>query len=111
MLDQGTPVERGGGECRGTGGYSDLRTGLETIAMDDTGAVLGTGRLTAAPPATDAAGEVPVAERRRCVYTFTLQNLPDRAEYGVGIGERGTITYTREELEAEDWTVTVSLGG
>ena len=110
VLDQATPVERGGGECRGTGGYRDLRSGLETMATDENGNVLATGRLAAAPAATDAAGEIPAAERRRCVYTFTLQGLPDRPTYEVGVGERGTQTFTREELEAEDWTATLRLG-
>jgi hypothetical protein len=111
ILDQATPVERGGGECRGTGGYEDLRSGLPVTATDPSGAVLGSGTLMAAPAPTTPSGDVPEAERRRCVWTFRLRALPERASYDIGIGERGAVTYTREELDTVGWNVEVALGG
>jgi hypothetical protein len=111
ILDQATPVERGGGECRGTGGYADLRSGVRVEARDGEGALLATGALTAQPPPTDAQGGIPQAERRRCVWAFRLEALPPRDAYEIAIGDRGRVTYTRQELDAAGWNVDVSLGG
>jgi|SRR5829696_8151102 len=111
VLDQASPVERGGGECRGTGGYTDLRSGVEVTVSDPAGKVLGTSSLQARPAATDAAGDMPLAERRRCAWSFGFRDLPDQPSYEITIGERGAVSYTREELEAAGWTVRVSLGG
>jgi hypothetical protein len=80
-------------------------------ALGADGAVLATSSLTAVVPAPDAAGGLSEAERRRCVWTFSLPGLPSRDQYGVEIGERGEVTYTREELEAAGWNIDVSLGG
>ncbi len=110
ILDQGTPVERGGGDCRGTGGYADLRSGVEVVARDDSGIRLSTAQLVAAPAATTADGTVPAAERERCVFRFALNDIPDRPAYRITIGERGGLRYTREELAAAGWTVELSLG-
>lgn len=111
ILDQATPVERGGGECRGTGGYSDLRSGVVAVVRDESGTRLADAPLTAEPAPTTAAGTISEAERRRCVWTFTLRDIPERPAYRIAIGERGSVRYTREELEAAGWNIDVSLGG
>jgi hypothetical protein len=111
ILDQRDPVERGGGECRGTGGYADLHSGVPVRALGADGTVLATGSLTAHVPAPAAEGALSEAERRRCVWTFSLPGLPPRDRYGVEIGERGEVSYTREELNAAGWLIEVSLGG
>jgi hypothetical protein len=110
ILDQRDPIERGGGDCRGTGGYADLRSGVEVTVSDAGGRVLGRDPLLARPAPTDAAGNVPEAERRRCVWEFGFRDLPDQPSYRIAIGGRGAVEYSREELEAEGWTVQVSLG-
>jgi hypothetical protein len=110
ILDQAAPVERGGGECRGTGGYSDLRSGVAVTASDSSGAVLATGEMTALPAPTTSTGAVRDAERRRCVWTFQLRALPWRDAYTIGIADRGGVTYTRPELESAGWNVELSLG-
>lgn len=110
LLDQATPVERGGGDCRGTGGYADLRSGLEVVARDDSGTRMATTTLMAAPAPTNADGSVPQAERNRCVFRFGLSDMEERPAYRITIGERGGLRYTREELEAAGWTVELSLG-
>lgn len=111
ILDQRDPVERGGGECRGTGGYADLRSGVEVTLRDAGGTVLDTTRLRARAAPTDASGQVSPPERRRCTWEFSFRDLPDHPSYSLEIGERGEVSYTREELEAANWTVQVELGG
>ena len=80
-------------------------------ALDGDGTVLATGSLAALPPPTDAAGAVPVAERQRCIWSFSLPALPRRDTYWISIGDRGSVDYARTELEAAGWNVDVSLGG
>ncbi len=111
ILDQRDPVERGGGECRGTGGYADLRSGVPVTVSDPGGTVLDTSQLRARAAPTDAAGQVPPPVRRRCIWEFGFRDLPDHPSYTIAIGERGEVPYTREELEADGWTVQVELGG
>jgi hypothetical protein len=111
ILDQATPVERGGGECRGTGGYSDLHSGVAVTASDSSGAVLAGTEMTAAPAPTTSTGDVLAAERRRCVWMFQLRALPWREAYTIGIADRGEVTYTRAELDSAGWNVELSLGG
>ena len=80
-------------------------------AIDVDGAVLATGELAALPAATDAQGRIPEAERRRCIWSFSLPSLPPRDSYAISIGDRGHVVYSRADLEAAGWNVDVSLGG
>ena len=73
--------------------------------------MLSTGALAALPAPTDASGAIPEPERRRCVWSFSLPGLPPRDTYSISIGDRGSVSYTRPDLEAMGWNVDVSLGG
>ena len=110
ILDQRDPVERGGGECRGTGAYEDLRSGVPVVVRNDRDEQVGTGTLRARPAPTSADGTVPLAERRRCVWEFAVPNLGAEAVYSVAIGNRGAVAYTHDELDKAGWTVQISLG-
>jgi hypothetical protein len=80
-------------------------------ALDTDGTVLATGSLVALPAPTDAQGGIPDAERRRCVWSFSLPGLPPRERYAISIGDRGSVDYSRTDLEAAGWNVDVALGG
>jgi hypothetical protein len=110
ILDQRDPIERGGGECRGTGAYADLRSGVTVTVSDQAGNQLGTGTLRARPAPTGSDGTISAAERRRCVWSFDVPNLDARDSYSVAIASRGAVVYTRKELEDAGWTIRISLG-
>ena len=110
ILDQRDPIERGGGECRGTGAYADLRSGVTVTVSDPAGSRLGTGSLLARPAPTGSDGTISAAERRRCVWSFEVPNLDARDSYSVAIASRGAVVYTRKELEDAGWTIEISLG-
>ena len=103
----GSFVLRGSGEttgttCAGTGGYSDIRTGVNVVVKDGTGKVIGTGTLLDDPDADTVFG--------RCSYVFSVP-VTDADFYSVEVGRRGALTYSRAELEAQGWTVGFTLGG
>ncbi len=44
-------------------------------------------------------------------FTFTVPNLPDAGSYSVEVSHRGKLTYTKEQLDSNNWTVALSIGG
>jgi hypothetical protein len=104
-LNQHDPVVRyQGNQCNGTGGYDDIKPGLPVTVKDGAGAIIGLGALVssqAAPVYTDD---------RQCVYSFEV-TVPDVPFYSVEVGHRGAVAKSRADVEAQGWTVAVTLGG
>ena len=85
--------------CRGTGGYKDIKSGLSVTVRDGSGGVLATGRL---------------GDGKRssvwCTFEFSVGGLPEVEFYSVEVGRRGELTYSFEEMADNNWEVVVSLG-
>jgi hypothetical protein len=84
-------------------GYSDIGKDTPVTVNDGSGAVvgratLGEGRL-----------RVTVLARQDCVYAFSL-SLPDRDSYVVEVASRGSVTFSRADLQRAGWTVTLAIG-
>ena len=90
------------GTCQGSGGYSDLAPGVSVVVYSDTGDVLSTVPLGQGHDLQSNVG---------CEFTFTVPNLPDASSYSVEVSHRGKLTYTKEQLESNNWTVALSIGG
>ncbi len=85
--------------CRGTGGYDDIKSGLSVTVRDGSGGVLATGRL--------GDGKRPSVW---CTFEFSVGGLPEVEFYSVEVGRRGELTYSFEEMADNNWEVVVSLG-
>jgi hypothetical protein len=95
-LDGVTQSPIGGGECDGYGGYDDITPGAQVVISAD-GKTVGKGEL----------GEAKY-DGGWCEFPFTVSDIKGGSDfYSVEISGRGTIEYTREELEAG---VDLSLG-
>ena len=103
-LHQEDLVDRDETSCQGTGGYDDIRDGLEVAVTDAAGTVIGLGRLSSKP------GEDTFAGRRTCEYEFTVSGLPDASFYGVEVGHRGVVRFSAADLAQKGWAVEVELG-
>jgi hypothetical protein len=105
-LYQDDPVEKssGGAEryCRGTGGYEDIVSGLEVVVRDQSGDIIAADELRYEPKGTQTA--------TRCEFVFTVEDVPDAPFYSVEVGNRGEVTYSRDDLAEADWTVDVQVG-
>jgi len=84
--------------CFGTGGFDDLRSGASVRVIDAAGDVIATTRL-----------EGGRAEGAGCEFTFTA-SVPETDFYEIQVAGRGGPAYSFEDLEAADWTVSLSIG-
>lgn len=87
----------GHNECHGQGGFSDVKTGMPVIVRNQDGTILGTGAMEA-----DATG--------LCLWTFAIATVPEATFYSIEAGHRGAVTYSRADLAAAGWFVTLTLG-
>jgi len=88
------------GDCRGSGGYSDIRSGVTVTAKDGTGRTLATGRL----------GPGTRESIISCVFEFEVPGIAQSDFYSFEVGRRGELTYSHAEMEAARWTVGFELG-
>ena len=86
--------------CQGSGGYSDIRSGVTVTAKDGDGRTLATGRLD---PGTRESNT-------RCVFAFEIRDVPQAEFYSFEVGRRGELTYTHAEMESLGWIVGFELG-
>ncbi len=91
-------VERTGEQCKGTGGFSDISSGMDAILKDGEGAILGKGPLVD----MEHTG-------RACNFGFTIVDVPDADFYTVQIGSRNGPVYSVQDMEANSWHVELSL--
>ncbi|MCU1677670.1 MAG: hypothetical protein JWM93_2428 [Frankiales bacterium] len=85
--------------CEGKGGYSDISQGTSVTVTDGAGKIIGTGHLDEGT----GAGSV-------CTFGFTVKSVPDTDFYKIEISHRGGLTFSREEMAAQGWIVSASLG-
>jgi hypothetical protein len=95
----GSGIASSGPTCHGNGGYSDIGSWTQVKVTNESGKVLGVTSL----------GEG--RGKAVCYFDFSIE-IEDAEYYTVtiGSGRRGDITMSKSELEANNWTVSVSLG-
>ncbi|MBC3190987.1 hypothetical protein H7X46_07920 [Pseudonocardia sp. C8] len=76
-----------GGECRGQGGYSDIRGGATVTVYDAEGGVVGTGQLE---PGAGSYGQ--------CTFFFEVRDVPRSDFYLVEVSHRGKVPYSAAEV-------------
>ena len=87
------------GSCVGNGGYSDIAAGLGVTATNQAGTIIGTSNLQPGQ-----------SQGTKCVFAFTIRQLPDADFYSFEVGSRGELTYSRAEMESFDWQLAFSIG-
>lgn len=75
--------------CVGQGGFSDIVGGAQVVLTDQDGKTVAVGRLSDG-----------FSDRGVCRYFFELRDAPgDRDFYGLEIGHRSKIQYSRKDLD------------
>lgn len=95
-----------GDECSGLGGYDDMDAGTEVTVKDEDGTLLATGSLQEGKLSDfseDGAFFL-------CKFSFVIEDVPDAKFYSIETGTRGEISFSKEEMEKQDWEVGLSLG-
>lgn len=95
-----TSVNYSPADCQGTGGYVDIQAGLDIVVRNGSGTIIGTDFLTYERGRSSDAG---------CSFSFEV-DVPDTDFYSVEVGSRGELTYSRAEMVANAWTVSLTLG-
>lgn len=88
-----------GGSCTGANGYSDIGSGTQVTVMNESGKVLATTSL--------APGSGVIV----CTFAFSVK-VPSASFYRIAVGSerRGVMTYSRQDMEANSWTVDLTIG-
>lgn len=85
--------------CSGTGGYGDISQGTDVVVRDEGSEIIGTSSLG---PGDRSGGS--------CTFSFEVEELPPADFYSIEVGDRGELTYSREDLDEMEWSVFLSLG-
>lgn len=89
--------------CIGYQGYSDITAGAPVVITDQGGTVIATGQLDQGSATVGANGR-----GTACTFTFTVQHVPVKPFYGVTVSHRGAVTYSSDQAQRGD--VSLSLG-
>jgi hypothetical protein len=93
----------GGGACFASGGYGDIKTGVDVVLRNEAGAIIGTAALGAG--STSDPGPYVT-----CNFAFEIMGVPDAKFYVIKIGRRDGPTYSLDEMTAKSWNITLTLG-
>ncbi len=81
------------------GGYSDLTEGAQVVVTDASGTTVAFGSL--ADGTISGAG---------FTFTFSVPNVPALDIYGIKLTHRGTLQYSFDELQQQDWDISLTVG-
>ena len=90
-----------GANCWGSAGYDDIDENAQVVVRDGDGQTLAVGNL-------QTGEKVSLVE---CDFSFTVPGVPETDFYSVEVSHRGELSYSRADLEAADWQVSLQLGG
>lgn len=89
-----------GQSCSGSGGYSDFGQGMNVTIRDGDGNVVGSG----------ATGPAEGQSPGWCVTEFEIEDVEIVDFYEIEVGQRGSLSYSYEDLESNDFNVDLTLG-
>jgi hypothetical protein len=89
--------------CVSDQGYSDITAGAPVVITDQSGTTIATGQLITGSATVDSA----TGRATACVFSFVVQQVPDRPFYGVTVSHRGTQTYSAADAHAGNIRLTL----
>lgn len=87
------------GTCTGSGGYRDISFNMPVTVRDGAGKILAIGRT----------GSGTLKNSVSCVFNLKVENVPKADFYTIEIGRRGGINYSFEDMQRQNWQVSLSL--
>jgi hypothetical protein len=88
-----------GSACYGSGGYADIKAGMPVTVKDESGKILGATTL-----GTGTGGTYD------CKFTFSFTDVGDASVYSIEGGRRGAVSYTKAQMEQQNWMVGLQIG-
>ena len=93
---------KAGDSCSGSGGYRDIREGATVTVKDEAGTLVGSGSL--------GPGRISDESLRLCVFPIEVKGVKDANFFQVEVSHRGGLSYSKADMERNDWTIHSSLG-
>lgn len=90
------------GECYGRNGFNDMTGQIPVIIKNESGTVIAVGK-------TETGKQPKEHSTVRCIFNFRVENIPKSLFYSVEIGQRGSKTYSRQQLEDQGWDLSFVL--
>ena len=88
------------GDCWGQGGYDDIGIGLDVIIKDGTGTII----------AKDELWPGKKTDRNECTFPFYVSGVPSADFYEIEVGRRGSLVFSRSEMDYNGWQAHLQLG-
>ncbi len=100
------PQRNYGAPCKGgDAGYPDIHAGTSVAVRDKGGALLGTTTLV-----DGTLRRTPLRGRDDdCRFQYAL-NVPDQDIYRIEVSHRGSVEFSRADLERSGWTADLTIG-
>jgi uncharacterized protein UPF0547 len=98
-------LENPGGQgtaCKAGGHYSGIHKGAIVVVRDEGNKVVASRVLT-------ADGTLTFGGSARCVYSTTIEGIPDASFYTVEVGERSGPTLSKGNLDTLNWALELTL--
>jgi hypothetical protein len=99
-----------GQPCASSAGGANIQGGAQVVIKNSGGTIIGTGHLdagTGIPPDPQRAD--PNENLPWCAFPFTIGALPDSDFYSINIGSRPAVTYSRSDMESQNWQVVIEV--
>ena len=94
-----------GTACVAGTGYDDVSKGGSVTVTDESEKVIALGTLSAGSVLTNS-----TTGASYCTFSFSVEKLPKAKFYGVAVGHRNTLRYSRADLQNSHFEVTLTLG-
>jgi hypothetical protein len=112
-------------DCYGVNGYGDIKGEIPVTIKDGAGKIIaigktdvgywkindGTGKTVAVGDAVRnyTVRDTPSDFKATCNFEFTVNNVPKSDFYSISVGHRGELNYPFDEMEKQNWIISLSL--
>lgn len=101
LKDDGYEYWSEGTWCTGTGRYGDIGGDTQIVVKNDVGKTIAIGSLQSGSIANGS-----------CLFPIEIEDIPDSGFYviEIGSGRRGSLSYSRKEMQSMNWELGISIG-
>jgi hypothetical protein len=92
----------GNDNCYGSGGFDDIKSGMQVTVRDGEGRILATSQV----------GSGKRVSPSECRFEFAFVAIPKSKFYAIGMAtsdKRGLLNYSFEDLQNKDWTISLVI--
>jgi hypothetical protein len=85
-------------DCYGTERFRNVTRPMPVIVKDEQEKIITSGSTGLGKRPTEDSGV-------RCIFSFSIKNIPKSRFYSIGVGNRGAAVFSQQELDDRKWEV------